>query len=542
MACVTITPDLQQRLATWCAAVEAGLPNYSAPTLSEGKKASGNTGPVWSVAFGICTRHGKVSGSLVDPIPPTLVDIGKNLVSTGVLPRAPNAATVERWDNGQWKTPQKHESKFLYSTVILASSSVDDAVAQRIALGGPLMAPRGKSSFINVDQEVELTAGQGVMLSVQDAGAEKTAIGGDLPCLAIYEARGTRYIVTLRYVANTHIPESYRQRIQHARLEKLLQVTPLPSIPPGLAAMGPGSDHVAPAGTGPADCQTVLGEGNVSSHPTDVSTEVDVLAMPEVEQKHVVDVYETIASHWDRTRYKPWPKVVEFLESLPPNSTLADVGCGNGKYLGVRPDVYTCGSDVCKGLVEICRDRDFEVAVCDNMTLCYRDETFDAAISIAVLHHFASEARRQRAVSEIYRILRPGGRVALQAWALEQETDSKRSFPAPDVLVPWKHLNPEEERQAPRAERRTLAEVAGEDLDSTGDQSQVRESTISSASDVLGDQDEEALSDEVVYTRYCHVFAEGELEQLVTSQGFIVDAAFFDRSNWCVVAHKPLHV
>ena len=34
-----------------------------------------------------------------------------------------------------------------------------------------------------------------------------------------------------------------------------------------------------------------------------------------------------------RTRYKPWPKVSEFMSSLPPYSLVADVGCGNGRYL-----------------------------------------------------------------------------------------------------------------------------------------------------------------------------------------------------------------
>jgi 2-polyprenyl-3-methyl-5-hydroxy-6-metoxy-1,4-benzoquinol methylase len=32
-----------------------------------------------------------------------------------------------------------------------------------------------------------------------------------------------------------------------------------------------------------------------------------------------------------RIRYKPWPKVVEFLESLDEGAWVADVGCGNGK-------------------------------------------------------------------------------------------------------------------------------------------------------------------------------------------------------------------
>jgi hypothetical protein len=39
-------------------------------------------------------------------------------------------------------------------------------------------------------------------------------------------------------------------------------------------------------------------------------------------------------------------------------------------------------------------------------------------------------------VSELLRVLRPGGRVLVSAWALEQEDDSRRTFDDQDVFVP----------------------------------------------------------------------------------------------------------
>ena len=50
-------------------------------------------------------------------------------------------------------------------------------------------------------------------------------------------------------------------------------------------------------------------------------------------------------------------KVREFLESLPPAAVLADVGCGNGKYFGVRPDVAVLGSDRSPNLAETASKR-----------------------------------------------------------------------------------------------------------------------------------------------------------------------------------------
>lgn len=58
-----------------------------------------------------------------------------------------------------------------------------------------------------------------------------------------------------------------------------------------------------------------------------------------LEEQYVHRVYDAIASHFSSTRHSPWPRVCHFLSSLPPGSVLADVGCGNGKYLGVNPEV-----------------------------------------------------------------------------------------------------------------------------------------------------------------------------------------------------------
>lgn len=51
-------------------------------------------------------------------------------------------------------------------------------------------------------------------------------------------------------------------------------------------------------------------------------------------------MYEDIAEHFSGTRYKPWPRVADFLREMPPSSLVADVGCGNGKYLGINKNLF----------------------------------------------------------------------------------------------------------------------------------------------------------------------------------------------------------
>lgn len=76
-----------------------------------------------------------------------------------------------------------------------------------------------------------------------------------------------------------------------------------------------------------------------------------------MEKQHVYEVYEKIAPHFSNTRYKPWPKIAEHLNSLTEGSIVADVGCGNGKYLGINPKIHMVGTDRSFNLISICRDR-----------------------------------------------------------------------------------------------------------------------------------------------------------------------------------------
>lgn len=50
-----------------------------------------------------------------------------------------------------------------------------------------------------------------------------------------------------------------------------------------------------------------------------------------------------------RRSFAIWPKVREFIDSIPAGGVVADVGCGNGKYFGVRRDIAVLGSDISAG-------------------------------------------------------------------------------------------------------------------------------------------------------------------------------------------------
>ncbi|XP_004682514.1 PREDICTED: probable tRNA methyltransferase 9-like protein [Condylura cristata] len=154
----------------------------------------------------------------------------------------------------------------------------------------------------------------------------------------------------------------------------------------------------------------------------------------QLEKQHVHAVYESTAPYFSDLQSKAWPRVRQFLQEQKPGSLIADIGCGSGKYLKVNSQVHTLGCDYCGPLVEIARSRGCEVMVCDNLNLPFRDQGFDAIISIGVIHHFSTKQRRIRAIKEMARVLVPGGQLMIYVWAMEQK---KRHFEKQDVFVPW---------------------------------------------------------------------------------------------------------
>lgn len=66
-----------------------------------------------------------------------------------------------------------------------------------------------------------------------------------------------------------------------------------------------------------------------------------------------------------------------------------------------------------------------DVAVADGMRLPYASQRFDAVLSIAVLHHITTPARRTHMLKELLRILRPAGKALVTVWATDQEDMKK---------------------------------------------------------------------------------------------------------------------
>ncbi|KAF9898380.1 tRNA methyltransferase, has a role in tRNA modification [Lobosporangium transversale] len=335
--------------------------------------------------------------------------------------------------------------------------------------------------------------------------------------------------------------------------------------------------------------------------PSPFQAEEPGMTPEQKEQEYVHNVYQVIAPHFSATRYKPWPVVEEFLMNMPAGSVGADVGCGNGKYIGVNPSLFMIGSDRSSNLISICSERGHEAMVCDGLALPYRPQFFDFAISIAVIHHFITPERRINAIEEILRVVRVGAKVLIFVWALEQS--GKRDFDknVQDVFVPWampKKAEPKQSRDRTqsraqgvrRNERSNVHQQPSTSLSSQSSSAAVttamtslnEASSIDEPLDQLKmksdqadkDQDQKVLTTHnltfeefastrenaiqqtnvqneqtqpsakeseaaPVYNRYYHLFQKGELEELVvrTNKASIVQSGY-DRDNWWCILEK----
>lgn len=236
-----------------------------------------------------------------------------------------------------------------------------------------------------------------------------------------------------------------------------------------------------------------------------------------MEKKYVYEVYEKIAHHFSNTRYKPWPQVEQFLLNLPKGSIVADVGCGNGKYLTVNPDLIMVGTDISNNLLKFCVERKATVFRADSLHLPVKTGSFDYVISIAVVHHFSTPKLRKKALEELIRIVRVGGRVMVTVWAHEQN----KRFESQDVFVPW---NLEDNFHKENIEKKVENEGKVEQIEEDG-----------AKPEVYKDQEKNT----VVYKRYYHLFVFKELEELLGEIGGIeIVDNFYNRDNWCVIIEK----
>src|SRR6476620_1954992 len=131
-----------------------------------------------------------------------------------------------------------------------------------------------------------------------------------------------------------------------------------------------------------------------------------------------------------RGKFQVWDEVIDGLH-LRGNERVLDMGCGRGAVLTAVATRLKTGRvtgidlwsthDQSGNAREVTRqnaalegvgDR-IDIETGDMRALPFPDETFDVVVSSLAIHNISSNEARARAVTEAWRVLKPGGRLAM---------------------------------------------------------------------------------------------------------------------------------
>ena len=149
--------------------------------------------------------------------------------------------------------------------------------------------------------------------------------------------------------------------------------------------------------------------------------------MTSLETTHVKEVYEEIAQHFNDTRAYKWRWIIDFFEQLKDNTIVYDLGCGSGRNMN-HGNLKFIGIDNCENFIKICSEKKLNVINSNITQVPLKDNSADAIICIAVLHHLSTEENRVKALLEMKRLIKQDGKILLSVWSINQPKKTRRSF------------------------------------------------------------------------------------------------------------------
>lgn len=183
--------------------------------------------------------------------------------------------------------------------------------------------------------------------------------------------------------------------------------------------------------------------------------------------KEVKNSYNKIADHFNLTRQRNWPELLDFLKYIKANSRLLDFGCGNGRFYemveNLKVDYY--GIDISEKLIEIAKNKiptgNFYL-ISEDLNLPFNNDYFDVIVSIATLHHIPSSFLQKKTLKEFFRTLKSEGYLLMTVWDFYKGKNKKylylnllkqiknllffkkEGLSYKDIFMPWKNEKGEE--------------------------------------------------------------------------------------------------
>ena len=127
-----------------------------------------------------------------------------------------------------------------------------------------------------------------------------------------------------------------------------------------------------------------------------------------------INIFDNVAFEYDSalprhvSDYYLKKRIKFFAPYLSDNAKILDVGCGTGRIitsLSLRNKMFVCGCDESLGMLKRIKKIDgIYINCCLAEEICFKSNTFDMIISVAVFHHLASEEIAFKTFNEMLRV------------------------------------------------------------------------------------------------------------------------------------------
>jgi len=160
--------------------------------------------------------------------------------------------------------------------------------------------------------------------------------------------------------------------------------------------------------------------------------------IPELKDLSQEEIWDKIAGRWEEFRKNPILEVQEFLKKQ--KGRVLDLGCGTGRNFIKNNKIELYGLDFSKEMLKhaeekIKRDTIKAYLIKSEFTkLPFQDNLFNAAIFIRSLHCIPDERDREKALKELYRVLKPSSKAFIEVCSKNHERIKHKES---GKNVPW---------------------------------------------------------------------------------------------------------
>ncbi len=219
------------------------------------------------------------------------------------------------------------------------------------------------------------------------------------------------------------------------------------------------------------------------------------------------EFYQTFSDSFSSTRYQVQPGVSRILQTIPSESVILDLGCGNGNIMKELAKINFSGSyfgvDFSEALIRNCQQvyedlrgkavfhADFSIfdLVQPSWDVIPNVGGWEIILAFAVLHHIPGKEIRKEVFQNIYTLLKPAGKFIFSVWQPQNSQRMVKRFQS------WDRVG-------------------------------LREADVEQGDVLLDWKAEEMKSDKMGY-RFVHIFDQAELEKLAAETGFSIEDSFY---------------